>query len=171
MDATHAAANEEVLSRILDFFMRTGLGVRYAELPESFLPGVSLERGGLVIDRGRLRYPGDLLHEAGHLAVMTPDRRASGPVDVITDMGEEIAAQCWSYAATVHLGVAPEVVFHEHGYKGSAQTLIEQYRNGSVGVPLMQWMGLTWDAAHAAEAGEPAWPHMRRWLRQQGAVK
>ena len=151
---------------IAAFLREIGLGVRLAALDDGcFLPGVTLENGGLVIDPGKLLYPGDLLHEAGHLAVMTPERRASGGGDVGTDMGDEIGAQCWSYAAAVHLGLPTETVFHEHGYKGSAQNLISNYRDSHVGVPLLQWMGLTLDRKKAEEAGLEPYPHMLRWLR------
>jgi hypothetical protein len=57
------------------------------------------------------------------------------------------------------------VVFHPHGYKGSAASLIQAFRDGALGVPLLQWMGLTLDATRAAEAGLPSYPHMLRWLR------
>lgn len=153
---------------ITDWLRLIGLTVRLAPLgADTFLPGVTLEPGGLVVDPERLGYPGDLLHEAGHLAVMLPARRASTGSDVGSDMGDEIAAQTWSYAATVHLGVPPEVVFHPDGYRGAAGTLIQVYRDGNAGLPLLQWMGLTLDPAHATAASTPAYPHMIRWLRAQ----
>jgi hypothetical protein len=83
-------------------------------------------------------------------------------------MGDEISAQAWSYAAAVHLGLAPEIVFHAAGYKGSSENLIEIYRGGNAGVPLLQWMGLTLDRKRAAEAGAEPFPHMLRWLREEG---
>ena len=135
---------------IASFLHEIGLSVRVAELREpTFLPGVTLESNGLVVDPAKLLYPGDLLHEAGHLAVMTPDRRASCNGDAGTDMGDEIGAQCWAYAAAVHLGLPPEVVFHEHGYKGSAKSLAANFRDHHVGVSLLQWMGLTLDGTHS----------------------
>jgi hypothetical protein len=151
---------------ILDWLRQIGITARLAPLgADTFLPGVTLESGGLVVDPERLLYPGDLLHEAGHLAIMLPARRATTGSNAGSDMGDEIAAQTWSYAAAVQLGLAPEIVFHSAGYKNSAETLIQIYRDGAAGVPLLQWMGLTLDAARAAEiSGEP-YPHMIRWLR------
>ena len=152
---------------IASFLHEIGLSLRVAELREpTFLPGVTLESNGLVVDPAKLLYLGDLLHEAGHLAVMTPDRRASCNGDAGTDMGDEIGAQCWAYAAAVHLGLPPEVVFHEHGYKGSAKSLAANIRDHHVGVPLLQWMGLTLDRTQAAVLGEQPYPHMLRWLRE-----
>jgi hypothetical protein len=153
---------------IIDWLRKIGLTVRLAPLSaETFLPGVTLEPGGLIVDPERLLYPGDLLHEAGHLAVMLPARRASTGSNVGSDMGDEIAAQTWSYAAAVHLGVPPEIVFHPAGYRGAAGTLIQVYREGNAGVPLLQWMGLTLDPVHAAAASTPPYPRMIRWLRTE----
>lgn len=153
---------------ILDWLGEIGLSVRLAELgADTFLPGVTLEPGGLIVDGERLLYPGDLLHEAGHLATMLPAQRAATGSNAGSDMGDEMAAQCWSYAAAVHLGLAPEVVFHSSGYKGSAEKLIEVYRDGKAGVPLLQWMGLTLDGKRAAEEAVPGYPHMMRWLREE----
>jgi hypothetical protein len=151
---------------IIDWLRQIGLTVWLAPLgAETFLPGVTLEPGGLVVDPESLLYPGDLLHEAGHLAVMLPVQRASTGSNVGFDMGDEIAAQCWSYAAAVQLGVPPEIVFHPAGYKGAANTLIQVYPEGNAGVSLLQWMGLTMDSAHAAAGSMHPYPHMIRWLR------
>jgi len=106
---------------IIEWLREIGLSVRLAGVEaDSFLPGVTLEPGGLIVDPERLLYPGDLLHEAGHLATMLPANRASTGSNAGSDMGQEIAAQTWSYAAAVHLGLGPEVVFHFTGYKGAA---------------------------------------------------
>jgi len=155
-----------IATRIIDWVRQIGLGVRLAPLgDDTFLPGVTLEPGGLVVDPERLLYPGDLLHEAGHLAILLPAQRASTGSNAGSDMGYEITAQAWSYAAAVHLGLAPEVVFHGNGYKGSAENLIAIYADGNAGVPMLQWMGLTLDSKQAAGASVPAYPHMVRWLR------
>jgi len=151
---------------IMDWLRKIGLSVRVAVIEgESFLPGVTLEPGGLIVDPERLIYPGDLLHEAGHLATMLPAERTTTGSNAGSDMGYEIAAQTWSYAAAVHLGLGPDVVFHTDGYKGASKTLIDAYGDSKLGVPLLQWMGLTLDRVRAAAAGVPAYPHMIRWLR------
>jgi hypothetical protein len=159
---------DPIATRILDWLLQIGLTVRLAPLDATtFLPGVTLEPGGLVIDPERLLYPGDLLHEAGHLATMPPAQRASTGSNAGSDMGDEIAAQAWSYAAAVHLGLPAEIVFHAMGYKGAAENLIQQYRDASVGVPLLQWMGLTLDHTRSAAASIAPYPHMIRWLRSE----
>lgn len=151
---------------IIEWLQDIGLSVRLASLADdTFLPGVTLEAGGLVVDQERLLYPGDLLHEAGHLATMVPAQRALTGSNAGSDIGDEIAAQTWSYAAAVHLGFPPELVFHAAGYKGAAEMLIQTYRDGSAGVPLLQWMGLTLDRTRAAARAVAPYPHMIRWLR------
>jgi hypothetical protein len=155
-------------TRMIDFLQKIGLTVRLAPLAaDTFLPGVTLEPGGLIVDPDRLLYPGDLLHEAGHLATMLPAQRATTGSNAGSDMGDEIAAQTWSYAAAIHLGLPPETVFHQTGYKGSAQSLIQIYRDGNAGVPLLQWMDLTLDQTHAAELSISPYPHMLHWLREE----
>jgi hypothetical protein len=157
---------DPITTLIVDWLQQIGLTVRLAPLgPDTFLPGVTMEAGGLIVDPERLLYPGDLLHEAGHLAVMLPAKRASTGSNAGSDMGDEIAAQTWSYAAAIHIGLSPEIVFHSAGYKSAAKTLIQVYGDGSAGVPLLQWMGLAMDQAHAAANSISPYPHMIRWLR------
>lgn len=153
---------------ILRFLHEIGLLVEIGTVEDStFVPGIRLVPAGLQVDLEKLRHPGDLLHEAGHLATMLPEQRHSIVGDAGPDMGGEIAAQTWSYAAAAHLGLPPEIVFHEHGYQSSAANLIEVYRDGLAGVVLLQWMGLTYTTDSVeAKAGAPAWPAMRRWLRE-----
>ena len=153
---------------IAAFLDGVGLEVCAADLTEpTFLPGILLDRGRVLIDESRLQHPGDLLHEAGHLAVMTPERRAKCGVNATKNMGEEIAAIGWSYAALVHLELEPAVVFHPQGYKGGSDSLMENFREGRfLGVPLLQWMGMTLDEKAARGQNLPPYPHMQRWLRE-----
>jgi hypothetical protein len=155
-------------ARIGRFLESIGLPIRAGEVPNgSFLPGLCIENGGLIIDEERLLYPGDLLHEAGHLAVLPNDARSIQGADAGPDLGNEIAAICWSYAAAVHLQLDPAVVFHAHGYRGASTWFLETFGAGNYpGLPLLQWMGLTADPEHARELGVAPYPHMLRWLRQ-----
>jgi len=157
---------------ILNWLQQIGVTVRLAPLgADTFLPGVTLEPGGLVVDPERLLYPGDLLHETGHLATMLPAQRACTGANAGSDMGDEIAAQTWSYAAAVYLGLPAEIVFHDTGYRGAAKTLIQIYRDGNAGVPLLQWMGLTLDRTRAAAISIAPYPHMIRWLRTETRIE
>lgn len=153
--------------RIAAFLDHIGLEVRARALPEEcFLPGIRIHGGALLVDEERLLYPGDLLHEAGHLAITPAERRGELGGDVGSDLGEEIGAIAWSYAAAVHLEIDPAVVFHPHGYRGSSRGFLDNFSQGRyVGVPLLQWMELTLDEKNAREQGVAPYPHMLRWLR------
>ena len=154
---TAAAEPGSDLARIAAFLIGIGLEVRYESIEgPTVLPGITVDGGVLVVDRDRLTHVGDLLHEAGHLAVTPADDRTSLSIDVGDDGGHEMGAIAWSYAAAQHLGLAPEVVFHEAGYRGEARSLVENFAQGrTVGVPILTWRGLT---------STEAYPLMTTWL-------
>lgn len=165
---TAPAFTDPLAITIITFLQEIGLSVRAATLTEpSFLPGIRLAAGGLLVDPPQLRFPGDLLHEAGHLAVVPPTRRAIIDGDAGSDAAEELMAIGWSYAALIQLQLAPSVVFHADGYRGGASNLIDNFSHGRyLGVPMLQWVGMTLDEQQARRAGVPPYPHMLRWLRE-----
>jgi hypothetical protein len=150
---------DPIAKRICAFLVTIGLPVRAGAVPgPSFLPGIAIEDGVLIVDEDRLLYPGDLLHEAGHLALLPRDARRTVHGDAGDDGGLEVGAIAWSYAAAVHLGIDPAVVFHEAGYRGASQSILENFKAGRyIGVPIMEWVGLT-----TAET----YPAMHTWLRK-----
>ena len=152
---------------IVSFLREIGLEVKARTIDEpTFLPGITVDRGLLVFDPARLRYPGDLLHEAGHLAVRPGSERPGVSGDLGNDPAEEMMAIAWSWAALVHLGLPPEVVFHPEGYRGGSQSLIENFAQGRfLAVPMLQWVGMTYDQRRARELQAAAYPQMTRWLR------
>ncbi|WP_290886240.1 hypothetical protein [Arenimonas sp.] len=162
----------DVLDRILAFLRGIGLPVREAAVDdEAFLPGIRIEGGGLVFDRARLRWPGDLLHEAGHLAVLPPARRAAVSDDLpghddVPHAGET-EATAWAYAATVAIGLDPAVLFHEGGYHGKSASLVMTYAMGVYpGAHGLVQAGMTASGTTAAQRGEATYPAMQKWLRE-----
>jgi hypothetical protein len=156
--------------KIADFLTEIGLEVVSGPITrETFLPGIFLSQGKLLIDEDKLLWPGDLLHEAGHLAVAPAALRPTLTGEVILPGSNldaiESQAMAWSYAATLHLGLDPKTVFHEGGYRGHAADLL---RNFDVGVPLgvngLQEAGLTMIHDAGCKAVRP-YPHMLKWLR------
>jgi hypothetical protein len=153
----------DYLDRMLDFLTSIGLPVREASFEKAgFLPGLLIDKGELLLDRARLLYPGDVLHEAGHIAVTVAAERPLLGANVTENHpekeGEELAVLLWTYAACCHLDIPPVVVFHPDGYKGSSEWLIESFTTGQyIGLPLLVWMGLT---------TTEGFPGMTRWLRE-----
>lgn len=164
----------EELKKICAFFDEIGIAWENCTLPDepTFLPGIKIDKGRLMFDLEKLKYPGDLLHEAGHIAVETPARRAvmSDNVDENQNPAAslEVAAVLWSYAALRHLELPESFVFHAEGYKGDAAWIIEQFAQGNyLGLPLLQWMGLCLDEQQAQSSKEISFPHMLKWLREE----
>jgi hypothetical protein len=151
---------------ILSFLDEIGIKTRMEKIEsQTFVPGLIIENGVLIIDKEKMFYPGDLLHEAGHIAVV-PEAERSALNEVKGD-GQEIAAIIWSVAAAKKIDVPFEILFHPDGYKGQSDWLIETFENGTyIGLPLLEWMGFTAGEKKAAELGVPAFPHMLRWLRE-----
>ena len=149
---------------ILAFLERIGIGVSLQPLgDDTFLPGVTIRDGTLVADPAKLRWPSDLLHEAGHIAVTAPEDRATLNA-VPDDPGEEMAALAWSYAAAVEIGLDPRLLFHD-GYKGGGAALASGFAAGQgVGAPMLAWYGMCSEPHRTDDPLEP-YPKLTRWLR------
>jgi len=151
--------DDQVIPRIVAFLDRIGIPVLAEPVEKgTSIPGAKVRDGALVYDPA-LPCPGDLLHEAGHIAVSDPATRSTlGEVE--DTPAEEMAALAWSYAAALAAGVDPALVFHPFGYKGqSAQILASFEAGGGIGVPMLQLWGMT-----TARGSDP-FPAMARWLR------
>lgn len=155
----------EIVHTIVTFLKEIELQVEFGAISSGdFLPGIQIISNGLRIDPDELLYPGDLLHEAGHLAVMPPARRLA-VAPVTADAAEEMGALAWSYAAALHIGLNPRIVFHEHGYRGQAEQLLHDFASGNaIGLPYLWWIGMTTQP----QPPEPSiYPRMLHWLREQ----
>ena len=156
---------------IAGFLREIGVVVEPAVLDhETFLPGLELDRGRLLYDEARLTYPGDLLHEGGHVAVAPPSLRPlmGGDLELPgVDMGKlEIAAILWSYAAVRAIGLDPAIVFHDGGYRGKARGLLRTFGFGVYpGLPYLEAAGMAFGPRRAAELGVAPFPHVVHWLR------
>jgi hypothetical protein len=166
-------ALNDVATKIINFLRSINITVGFGEFPQEkeFLPGICLQKTGLLINTDKLIYPGDLLHEAGHIAVAPPAKRAGfdGALGSGTDedAGEEMMAIAWSYAAAKHLGIDPRLVFHSDGYKGGGESIADNFAVGRfLGVSLLQWVGLTYEPRNAIEKNTAPYPHMIKWLRE-----
>jgi hypothetical protein len=164
MSSAHMFA-DPLTERLAAFVRSIGIDVRAATLPEkTVLPGLDIRHGAILVDETRVTHPGDILHEAGHLAVTDPAERNAPTLS--PSGGDEMTSIAWSYAALRHLALDPAIVFHADGYKGEAAAIIENFTAGSYfGVPLLQYYGMAVEPRGAAEMAAEPYPHMLRWLR------
>jgi hypothetical protein len=158
------------LEKVLSFLNKIGIDVVEKQLENPFLPGLSLGPNCLYIDFKKLLYPGDILHEAGHLAVTTPEeRKIAGTEKMAADwpsQGEEMGAILWSFAAAKHLELPVEFVFHPNGYKNESEWLISNFTNENyIGLPFLEWAELALSKVNAAKEGKEPFPNMLKWLR------
>jgi len=160
-----ASFADPLTERLVAFVRGIGIDVRTATLPEkTVLPGLDIRHGAILVDEARMTQPGDILHEAGHLAVTNPAERNEPTLSPTP--AEEMTSIAWSYAALRHLALDPAIVFHDDGYKGEAASLIENFTAGHFfGVPLLQLYGMAVEPKRAAATGAEPYPHMLRWLR------
>ncbi len=151
---------KSTLEKIIEFIHQIGLDIEPGEVPNtSFLPGIEAREGKIIYDVKRLAFPGDLLHEAGHLATTPRDVRGKAQGDFKGNGGDEMAAIAWSYAALQYLGLPLSVVFHEQGYKGDSLWLQQQFSEGQyIGLPMLEWRNMT-----NTENGK-RYPQMDKWL-------
>lgn len=164
---------KDLLERVVIFIRSIGIPVAYRSLDEdTFLPGILIDKGNIFIDRQRLKYPGDLLHEAGHIACVPTAERAGLTATAIGmrehHAAEEMMAIAWSFAACKYLTIDPYFVFHEEGYKGGGKEIADQFEMGNYfGVPMLQWAGMTAEPHQAEKLDRPAYPLMAKWLRDE----
>jgi hypothetical protein len=58
---------DPLTERLVAFVRGIGIDVRTATLPDkTFLPGLDIRHGAILVDEERLTYPGDILQEAGN---------------------------------------------------------------------------------------------------------
>lgn len=133
----------ECLTPMIQFLRGIGIGVEVSAegAAGGFLPGVNIHAGVIHLDPETLVGSGDLLHEAGHIAILPRRFRAKLNRDLNADMKaaieaeqggpgipadpvlaqpyttDEMMAQAWSYAAALHIGVPPDSIFFPGAYK------------------------------------------------------
>ncbi|WP_281233622.1 hypothetical protein [Flavobacterium gelatinilyticum] len=156
--------------KVLQFLKEINIDVIEKELDNTFLPGLALGPNCIYIDYTKLLYPGDILHEAGHLAVTTAAERKLVGTDEISPewptQGEEIGAILWSFSASHHLQLPPEFVFHPDGYKGHSGWFITNFTEGRyIGIHLLEWMGLCLGKEKAEKEQKAPFPAMLKWVR------
>src|SRR5687768_4948599 len=124
--------HDYVVTRCFSFIRSIGIGIEESHIDgKTFVPGVTINQGKLIVDKTKMKYPGDLLHEAGHIALMPPGSRSLINGDATEGKkemeGYELGVLAWSFFAAKHAGIPLEILFHPHGYKGDSDWLIENF--------------------------------------------
>ncbi|MBK6826966.1 MAG: hypothetical protein IPG86_08890 [Chitinophagaceae bacterium] len=157
--------------KAVDFIQSIGIPVLFKEITgKSFLPGISIESGEIVVDPEKLKYPGDILHEAGHIAVVPSAERALLNETTICTRpmreAEEMMSIAWSYAACVHLDIDAGFVFHNEGYQKGGSDIAVNFKEGRYfGVPMLQWTGMALEKTNPEHPEIPVYPQMLKWAR------
>ncbi len=159
-------------TKAVAFIEAMGITVHFRTITQScFLPGLNIENGELIVDTEQLLYPGDILHEAGHIAVVPANERLTLSATNITERpnreAEEMMAIAWSYAACIHLQLDGAFVFHNQGYQNGGTSILDNFNNRRYfGVSMLQWAGMT--VEKSLEDGDIVYPAMKEWLRNDG---
>lgn len=165
------SGNNEAFEKCIQFIIEIGIQVEFKKTREgTLLPGFEIDKGILYINKDAILYPGDILHEAGHIAVVPANERSTLNAQSIAQRknrdAEEMMAIAWSYAACVYLDIDAEFVFHESGYKEGGSAIANNFKEGRyIGVPMLQWVGMTFDKKQEKEPNNPVYPAMLQWLR------
>lgn len=176
----------EALDPIVAFLRGIGIGVEFGDGARGgFLPGMNIHAGVIHVDPETLVGSGDLLHEAGHIAVLPrrfharlgrdlqadtiaaitaetgSDRPPGDPLLAGPLLQGESMAQAWSYAATLHLGVPPACVF----FPGS-----HRYTEYEGTHPMQTWLesGTHHGPAALAEVGMTGYSGLFAFLGDNG---
>ncbi len=157
--------SDPLVTKLADFVRSIGIPVEACPLEgKTRFPGLDIRSGAVFVDESRLIHPGNILHEAGHIAVHDPARRSDPAFS--PRKGEELSALAWSYAAATHLGLSSDLVFYPGSYSDWSTSLVENFAEGRyIGVPLLQMYGMTVEPRLAADRGVDPYPHMIRWVR------
>lgn len=162
---------KDLLDKMNGFLKEIGIVMVFRELEGNcFLPGIQIINGEMHIDSEQLLYPGDILHEAGHIAIVPSEERHT-----LNDLSigerpmreaEEMMAIAWSYAVAKHLEIDPFVIFHDHGYKGGGSYIAESFEAGNYfGVPMLAWTGLALERPDPDDPSRPVYPALLKWVR------
>ena len=170
-DLMNGKEDHRLLDKLTHFLNDIGITIVFRDIEEDcFLPGILITEGEMHIDKEKLLYVGDVLHEAGHIAIVPPSERHT-----LNDLSigerpmheaEEMMAIAWSFAVALHLEIDPHIVFHDHGYKGGGGFIADNFLEGRYfGVPMLQWTEMAWEKFDPENPERPVYPKMRKWMR------
>jgi hypothetical protein len=187
-------AERQRWSQVCVSFVRNVVGLRVDEVSvpaDTVLPHVRIHEGGLLVDVARC-YPGDVLHEAGHIAIMPgafrplangdlkavgkamrkhledhPEGLATHPEDpvcraLIQVSDPEVTA--WQYAAAVAVGLPMQWLFPPGTYGDEGPDILRSLQHSAyVGINGLQ--AAHWTVIRANPHRKlPVYPQLAHWL-------
>lgn len=157
---------------ILHFLEKIGIYFEFSSIDiDTYVPGINIHNGSLQIDLEKLSFPGDLLYEAGRIALAPAAVRSSLSHPIDNQLDFDVATHsmmtiAWSFAAALESGTPLEVLFHPEGYKGQNESIQHGFQSGQyMGLPMLQLLGMSYDALNAPLRGFEPFPVMQYWIR------
>lgn len=143
---THARPNNSIQQAII-FLKGIGFNTERGEVTaNSFVPNITIKNGEIVYNEEAL--VGDMLHEAGHLAILPAKYRsicqanvgrsvaeiwkhadAAGELEVDSPMyraliqASDPEATAWAWAAGKEIGIAEEEIIPDFQYQGTGEEI------------------------------------------------
>lgn len=180
----YMSAKHLIITHIVNVLNKIGIQCIIGEANNCFVDGVQIKNGCLIVNIYRCSIS-NLLHEAGHLAVLPKEYRkqASGDLgDVLRKMYREIdcskeenrrymqcedaEATAWAYAFGRRCVVPFDLIIDDEQYDGTGRDVLESLALGSgLGVNGLSRMG--WCASsiiHSKASGLPMYPNLVKWI-------
>lgn len=176
------------LVRTMEFLDSIGIQCRRQEGASGFLKGVRIVDGRIHVDCAAAVE--DLLHEAGHLAVLPEPYRKFASDDlegVQARMGKDLEndvcevdsrlmraimqsgeaeATAWAWAAGLHLDLPPELIISDASYGGTGASMRTQlHLRGYLGINGL-WHGDMCARPHQKDL--PQYPTLLHWVQPIG---
>jgi hypothetical protein len=174
------------LSATVDFLRSIGLELIEDENASGFLETVRIENGKLYYQPGVTK-PANLLHEAGHVAVIPAFYRPKAGAhidDLISEMCEDMSADlaanpdlnpdaphlisimqsgeteatAWAFAAGRAIGLPDEVIIEDEDYDGEGASI-------RLGLALNCYLGINGMVRGGMCESVRAYPSMKKWLQ------
>jgi hypothetical protein len=185
------SAPTEMFHRAADFLRSISIQVTLDATASGFLPGIEIRDGELFLAAADDCLVGDMLHEAGHIAVTpSPFRRLLGgdaeisvaeamtkyiddhpnafsyPEDPVArgilQSGEQEAI-AWSFAAAAHIGLPTDLPFRQ-GFDNGGPLIHRMLEVGEFsGINGLAAGGMT--ARSSRWTAGPVFPEMIRWIQ------
>ncbi|MBS7671678.1 hypothetical protein [Croceicoccus gelatinilyticus] len=177
------AAKDADLEKVAEALLEIGLEVVWDESASGFLEGIEIRNGVLHVSRSAVA--SDLLHEAGHLAIMPPIIRrqvtgdvedAAHAVDAIYEAHRgndaflesplmrallqmsDTEATAWAYAFGLRCGLAPDQIIRGSTYDGAGDEI-------RLMLGMNCYLGIHGLKAAGFIENTKQFPELRKWLQ------